>query len=276
VYAELLRAGMCNRFFAWAYAVIYSDIHQTPYAINGWYKTQIGPWLRRERVKRFYAMYFKDQSDITGYLWRKWFTKKRIMINPGLRDPWPKDKYQTVVFNSIPHSSQYFDELKGYNRFLKEKLNAIIAPGIRKKIEAQPPPQIGVHIRRGDFTLSHLVEELSYFKKAIHYIRQHYGPHLNAVIFTDGYAHELTEVLSLPHIWIYQGQSDIEELMVLSRSRFIVTSYTSTFSYWAAYLSDAMVFHSAKYQDPPVRWQELRRDADFLIEIPPAESQFHV
>lgn len=268
MYADLLRAGMCNRFFAWAYAMIYSNQHQSPVAINGWYKTPIGPWIRREKIKRFYALYFKDQSDIVGFFWRKLTGRSKILFNPGLDDPWDQPQYPTVIFDSIPNSREYFDALQGYNGFLKNALWNITSNKVKNEVTKLLSPEIGVHIRRGDFVHGMGLESFDFYKKAISYIRQQFGDQLKVTVFSDGYPSELQEILDLPNTSFQTGASDLAELWQLSKSQYIVTSHKSTFSYWAAYLSDALVIHNVKYEDKPIRWGVFENHEGLLIERP--------
>ena len=269
VYADLMRAGMCNRLFPWAYAVIYSELNHTPYHINGWYKTQIGPWLRGERVKRFYALYFKDEADLPGYFLRRFFSKNNILYNPSLVTNWDKAKYHTVIFNSIPNSSVYFDELQGYAELLSDRLQAMIAKKIKKQINHLSAPEIGVHIRRGDFSKGSDLEGEQYFIDAIHFIRSEFGSSLKVTIFTDGFGHEINSILQLPDTTIHYGKSDIEDLILLSKSRYIITSHSSTFSYWAAFLSKAVIVHSHKYNNRPLRWSGFVDLKGLRFELPP-------
>lgn len=259
---------MCNRLFIWAHGFVYSSKYNLPYAVNGWYKTQIGPWIRRERSKRFYSGYFIDQSDFVGYYYRKVFRKKGIIYNPALDKPPFEHKIHTIIFDTIPYSGQYFNELKGYNRMIKKGLLDMIVRPIRERIQHAIAPEIGVHVRLGDFQVSNSTESMNFYIDAINYIRQQHGENLTAVIFSDGYEEELKDLLALPAISLHQSRTDIEDLMLLSKSNFIVTSHTSTFSYWAVYLSDAIAIYNKNYTGQPIRWDELIIKDNLLVESP--------
>lgn len=259
---------MCNRLFVWAHAYLYSQRHHLPLSVNGWYKTQIGPWIRKERTKRFYALYFRNQTDLAGFIFRVLVRRNGIKFNPSVHETFLEPQYHTVVFNKLPHSSRYFSELKGHSEVIREALNNMIVPGIQKKIKQQPAPEIGVHVRRGDFIKGSFIESIDFFKNAILYLRSTYNQDLKAVIFSDGYNHELQELLDLPGTSLFKGETDIEDLIVLSRSKFIITSLTSTFSYWAVFLSEAVAIYNPLYEGQPIRWDVITRESGFLIESP--------
>lgn len=260
---------MCNRLFVWAHAYLYSQMHHLPLHVNGWYKTQLGPWIRKERTKRFYALYFRNQTDLIGYTFRSLLGKNGIKYNPPIHESYLEPHYHTVIFNKLPHSSRYFSELKGHSELIRDALINMIVSRIQIKINHQHPPEIGIHVRRGDFIKGSFIESLDFFKKAILFLRSTYSPKLNAIIFSDGYNYELQELLNMPDTTLYKGETDIEDLIVLSRSKFIVTSLTSTFSYWAVFLSDAVALYNPLYDGQPIRWEQLKRESDFLIESPP-------
>src|SRR5688500_1341685 len=192
-----MRIGMCNRLFTWAHGYVFSYRYNLPYAVNGWYKTQIGPWIRSERTKRFYAGYFIDQSDLAGYYFRRIFRRNGILYNPPLNQMPVESHIHTIIFNTIPHSGHYFKELKGHNLIIKQALMAMIVRPIRERLQKTKGPDIGVHVRLGDFQVSNSSEKMTFYIDAINFIRQQYGENLSVVIFSDGYEEQLKELLSL-------------------------------------------------------------------------------
>ena len=74
--------------------------------------------------------------------------------------------------------------------------------------------------------------------------RSIHGTELPVSVFTDGFRHEFDQLFKLNNIILIEGNSDLEDLLLLSKSKIIVTSASSTFSYWAGFLSDAcLIMH---------------------------------
>jgi hypothetical protein len=263
-----MRSGMCNRLFIWAHALVFSHCNQLPLFVHGWYKTPIGPWLRNERTKRFYFFYFRHQTDFAGYYLRKILGAASWIYNPPVKDEVEEKKIKGIEFNELPHFNHYFDQLNGYNNLIAAELDKMLSPGILKRLSHIHPPAIGVHIRRGDFAGNPMLERLSFFISAILYVRNTYGNFLPVMVFSDGYEEELREILALPGVELYRGKTDIEELIMLSKSQFIITSLGSTYSYWAGFLSNAVIIHSPRYEGTPSRWSALRKEGNLIIEEP--------
>ncbi len=54
----------------------------------------------------------------------------------------------------------------------------------------------------------------------------------------------MAEVLSAPNVRRSGNNSDIVDLLLLSKSKVVITSRSSTFSYWSGFLADApMILH---------------------------------
>ncbi len=161
------------------------------------------------------------------------------------------------LFNKIPHWDDYFDGLLPYRDYLKTELFNLMKPCIRKKIMSLQPPEVGIHIRMGDFKKIENESEfknvgatrtpLSYFTYVIQQLKIKLGPETHFIVFSDGHKQELIEILSIPNVALAPSNSDIVDLWSLSMSKVIVTSAGSTFSYWAAFLSDAVIIYHENF-----------------------------
>lgn len=110
---------------------------------------------------------------------------------------------------------------------------------------------IGVHVRRSDFRElapgeslgrhCNVRTPLAYYVDVVNRLRALRGKPLPVTVFTDGREEDLQALLDLPGVRMAAPARDIVDLIRLSRSRCIVTSAGSTFSYWAAYMSNAPV-----------------------------------
>jgi hypothetical protein len=157
-------------------------------------------------------------------------------------------------FSEIPHWSNYFQGLVENRALTLQLFDEILSNNVKREVAALPSPVIGVHVRLGDFRKLAGDEEFSkvgavrtpekYFIDTIQAIRNVHGSDLPVSVFTDGYRHELIELFKLPNVHLVEGNSDMVDLLLLSKSKIIVASAGSTFSYWAGFLSNApLILH---------------------------------
>ena len=114
-------------------------------------------------------------------------------------------------------------------------------------------PEIGLHVRRGDFrkladgeTFGEdgcVQTPLEYFIDVVRKIRKGAQSELPVTVFSDARKNELEQLLKLGNVYFSEKRKDIIDLLWLSKSKIIVCSPSSTFSYWAAFLSSAYVVH---------------------------------
>lgn len=265
VLAELPRAGLGNRLLVWARARVFADKYNLPLVVRGWDKFSIGPWLRREKVKRIYFGYFKNTNDHIGYRLREKLIPEHLILNEPSFDieKADLDQYRIIRFNEIPHWSDFFEHIREARTLVRTELMAMLSPHIVSKLAQIKPPAIGIHIRMGDFRELKAGEDFnkvgavrtpeSYFTETINLIRQINGAALPVTIVTDGYRRELQGLLSLPNVEILEDNPDVVDMLVLSKSKVIITSASSTFSYWAGFLSDAPVIIHPSIRDIKLR-----------------------
>lgn len=251
VIARLPKAGLANKLFVWARARVFSHENQLPFLVIGWFDPKLGPWIRREKNKRIYYGYFHT----TGNLWHlvKYMItvrKKSFIVEPTALS----EGRNFYIFSKIPHWDQYFEGLMPYRDYLKTELFNLMKPHIQQKIHESQVPEVGIHIRMGDFKKITNESEfknvgatrtpLNYFVTVINQLKVKLGPGTHFSVFSDGHRGELNEVLSIPNVSMAQPNPDIIDLWLLSQSKVIVTSAGSTFSYWAVFLSEAdIIYH---------------------------------
>jgi hypothetical protein len=263
VLCKLPQAGLGNQLFPLMKAHLFAHFNKLPVVVTGYHQLKIGPYLRREKTKRRYSNYFSFQKSILREQLDKWKTKETRFSNL-IKEPSVNYIAENVSslyqFSDIPHWSNYFNELKDHRELVSRLLFSIINDSIKEELNKLPTPIIGVHIRMGDFRKLAENEDFSkvgavrtpekYFIEIIKAIRQLHGSNLPVSVFTDGYRHEFEELFNLPAIKMVESNKDILDMLLLSRSKIIVTSAGSTFSYWSGFLSDAPIirhrdhFHS--------------------------------
>jgi Glycosyl transferase family 11 len=115
---------------------------------------------------------------------------------------------------------------------------------------------ISVHIRRGDFKLGNPITPTGFFINSINLAREISGMELPVTVFTDAAPGEIKDVLAMPNVTLADNKPDILDILLMSKSKMIVLSRSSTFSYWGAFLSDAVIIK------PEEDWQNDLRPAE--------------
>jgi hypothetical protein len=209
--------------------------------VIGFHQIKIGPYLRGEKIKRKYNGYFTLERNIlsewVSRIHFKYFSYLSIEAEPELEKLIDTSIAKVYLFKSFDYRD-YFNNLREHREKVLSLFWSILNQEVKENLDKQSQPAIGVHIRMGDFSREARTPE-DYFINVIQSIREIIGRDLPVSIFTDGYAHELKNILSLPNVKLVEGNSDIVDLLLLSKSKVILVSSGSTFGYWASFLSDA-------------------------------------
>lgn len=270
VFARLPYTGLGNMLLVWAHALVFSRLNELPLMTSGWGHIHIGPIIRRERHRRFYGRYFDPVDAIP--LWKKWLA---LSCYAKIHEPEITElsalpgKHSLYVFSHIPHWRDYFGSIREHRDLVHSTLLRMLKPHYRERLMQLERPWIGVHIRRGDFRALQSGENFSkvglvrtpleYFRELIMGIRQIHGTDLPVTVFSDGYDEELQEILSLPGVGRATREADIVDLLLLARSRLLIASAGSTFSYWAGFLTDAPVLLHPDHIHMPLRPSEVNK-----------------
>ncbi len=262
---------MGNQLFPLLKAFVFGELNNLPVVVRDYNQFKIGPYLRNERSKRNYTKYFTFQKSLLGELIDKVkgksYDKYTLVAEPPLEILPANNENIRYLFTDTPHWSDYFYQLKEHRPRVIKILHNLLDPEIRKKLSSLDIPCIGVHIRMGDFRKLRQGEDFKkvgavrtpeeYFIDVIHRLREIHGTELPVAVFTDGYENELTSLFKIGNIKMVKGNPDIVDLLLLSRSRVIVTSAGSTFSYWAGFLSDAPLIMHPDHIHNSIRPAEL-------------------
>lgn len=254
---KIPKAGLGNQLFPLMKAQVFAYLNNLPILITGYHQLKIGPYLRREKTKRNYNGFFLFEKKILSSLIDKGkilqFNLNNTIIEPSIDIDFIRDysRNEMFLFSKVPHWDNYFGGLREHRELIKILLWAMIKPALKEKINDLPPPCIGVHIRMGDFRKLKAQENFGnvgavrtpeeYFINTIKAIREINGFDLPVNIFSDGFKEELQQILALNNVTLIEGNNDLVDMMLLSKSQIIVTSAGSTFSYWASFLSESIV-----------------------------------
>jgi hypothetical protein len=264
VYPQLPKAGLGNMLLIWARAILFAHINSFPIVAPGWGKFVIGPYLRGERDKRYYGIFFNYKNYVSRFKYllllfkKKYFYYEPKISQIEVSDLEPKANCHIFTFNQSPHWSDYFVDLKDHQSLIKQQLLATIKPSVLAEILQRPAPEIGIHVRMGDFRilkpdddftkLGGVRTPFSWFIRVINCIRGIAGYDVSVTIFSDGYNHELSELLQLPQVSRATPASALSDMLTLSRSKLLITSSGSTFSSWASYLGQCpTIWHPAHF-----------------------------
>jgi hypothetical protein len=253
VYVKFPKVGLGNMLLVWARAIVFARLNNLACFTSSWWGLHWGALFRREKKKRLYRNYFIETP-----LLQRWFIQCCCMIGKVQDDP-PVKKIiesnskppQVYLFSKVLTGGDVFGAIRDHDLLVKEELDKLLTAAMKSKLNEYMVPVIGVHIRRGDFKLGNQTTSLEYFIKGIQVVRTILDEQVPVTVFTDAYEHELDGLLQLPNISIAADKPDILDILLLSKSKIMILSRSSTFGYWAAYLSNAVVIR------PSNDWQPL-------------------
>lgn len=241
-YPILGRAGLGNMLFPWARAEVFSLKNKAKILAPQWVHIKIGPFIRRERDKRYYIRLFDNSNYIRGI-------KKYIILLKSLKisetdfenckKELNENKKTTVIFKGM---KDFFEPFIEHNNYLHLRLLDILHPRLKPLINNFKDEEfIGVHVRRGDFLQKQGNKKFyptpdEWYLSSIKNLREILGFPMKCKVFSDGKKQDLTFLSNLENIEIIKQNKAIVDLLKLSRSKFLITSSGSTFSMWAAFL----------------------------------------
>lgn len=269
-FAKIPKAGLANRLIVWASAYAFAKKNNFLFLRSSLSEVSLGPFLRRENKKRIYFNFFKRRSVFeilrTKYYVSKYSSNTLELGCQQINDQVVKDKNKLYMFNKA--NVQPFEDLLPYRKEIRSEFYNLLNSEYLIKAKSLARPTVGVHVRRGDFLHAHnktaLSTSLTYFVEIISFIRselEYSGP---ITIFSDGRPEELIEILSLDNVHLAESNSDVLDIISLSLCKIIVTCPKSTFSAWAAFISDALVI----INEPSTsnKWIRYNSSSDFFFE----------
>lgn len=273
VYADLPQSGLGNLLLIWARARVFSHVNGIPLVTSRWWGIRPGAWWRRESRKRTYWGYFRESP-----WWERMEMKYRLWGSTVVNEP-PVEKIDLpegpAIFrfgDPVVHND-LFKGVKPYREFIREELHRLLQPKLQKQVAQLPRPEIAVHIRRGDFKIASTLTPTDFFVRCIEFIRRETKQPLAVTVFTDAENHEIADILGMENVSLAAKKPDILDIIQMSRSRILVLSQTSTFSYWAAFLSNGLILKPWGDWYNDVRPEEVNENSfEGRIRFEPAES----
>jgi hypothetical protein len=266
--ARLPNAGLGNKLFVWAKAHVFASLNQLPLVVTGWTQFQKAPLLHGGDL-RLYWNYFQRTAQVDWITRWRADRRSRFIADPPVART-AVDPVGTVYeFSQISHWSDHFGDIRSYREGLREALLAMLTPARVRELAAQKPAIICANVRMGDFRplapnqnfkeVGNTRTPLEYFRNLIQEIRQDHGSALPVEIVSDGRTRDLAPLLALPGVSLAPARSKIVDIIMMSRSRILLTSAGSTFSYWAGFLGECALIHHPDNIHPPIRPADVNR-----------------
>jgi hypothetical protein len=242
------RAGLGNMLFPWARAEIFARQTGARILKPVWNTVRLGPYLRREPEKRNYFGLFRAPHHLHGVSrMMSLLTGNRVLESEResatIKAKFPY-RHHVVVFKGL---DKYFGPLLPEYAFIRDQLWIMTRERMRATGSVYGERFIAMHIRRGDLTRQGLGPEelnaqapytpIAWFASMARAVRR--CPELDSVpivMFTDGSADEVAEVLNIDDIHLHRRGTAIADLWALAHARLLFATGFSTFSMWASFL----------------------------------------
>ncbi len=254
-FADVGRAGLANLLIPWARAEVFRKEHNCPMLAPQWTRAKIGPLLRGERDLRYYVGLFNRKGFVTG-LRRQWLLAAARRITEFEYPRWKGSNggggggsgsggSTIVVFRGI---ERFFHPLLAHRAFLRERLNEMLSDRARAVLDAAPVDfEIAAHVRRGDKPTLRMGEKCTsvhfgmpdgWFVNCIRNIRAAAGRPMPVKIFSDARPDQLRDLLALEGVTLAPERPSIVDILLLAKSRVLITTGTSTFGMWSSFLGE--------------------------------------
>ena len=240
-YADVGRFGLGHSLMAWARAIIFSEQHRVPMIPPRWLRVRIGPYLRCERDKRAYFLFFR--SPYWAWLQRVWVLSTHRHVPEGA--PLPGGRCVKVFVNQpVIDQKAEFKAFLPHAELLRTKLVEMTKPRFRPSQTLAS--HVAIHVRLGDFTSSVDAKDLrtgtknaslplDWYIRVLTGLRCALGYEIQAVVFSDGDDAALKPLLALPGVSRSPRQPAITDMLLIAHSRVLIGS-GSGFSLWGAFL----------------------------------------
>lgn len=239
-------AGLGNLLFTFARTVAIAEQNNMRIIWPTWPSIKIGPWIRREKDKRFYGdLFCNDGQYVGGFKKVKCLLlNKKIAWDDILRHSDLKEN-AVYVYDGF---RMKFDELLEHRIAITDRTVSMTSAKYKKSLEHNFENEINVHVRLGDFARANIsalnsgVHNMSipieWYVQAMWDIRGILGEDVTFNVFSDGADEELGAILEMPNVRRMNYGSAIADMIALSQSKLIIAS-GSSFSMWARFLGNS-------------------------------------
>ena len=280
--------GLGNRLFPWARCRVFSQIHGIRMISPVWFRLAIGQFFRGGIDYRSYlrqlvllGLFKKKEGDlgvIEGYLISR---RAKILVEPA--DLYSKDfktlnnRYGVkIIFTGW---KKFFEPLNGWHGFLLNELRASTRKKYLDMVDSIGNVPVGICVRCGnDFKEpgNYNYEPIGpldktpvkWFKESLDLIRQAAGYPVKAFVVSDGTKEQLRELLEMDKVTFVRPGSAISDLLILSKSKVLLASGSSSFAAWGCFLGQ---MPSISHPGQPLSsiWRIKNESGQFIGEFNP-------
>ncbi len=236
---------MGNLMFIWANAYVFAQENGLDMIWPTWPSLKIGPWIRREKDKRFYAGVFRNRSGHLDGI-RKYALLLFSRKIPSDRFPELNEKNRItnrdlVVYDRFEMS---FEKLLPHQEEICGLITGNLGEKGTKAMEFSPGKAVGIHVRCGDFSVNpealargsnNIRIPSSWYVNVIRQIRGILGEDTEFYLFSDGTDDELGDIMCLEGVMRCSFGNSIGDIIGLSKFPLLIVS-GSSFSMWARFL----------------------------------------
>ncbi|HEY4062601.1 MAG TPA: alpha-1,2-fucosyltransferase [Puia sp.] len=261
VYVKFPRAGLGNMLLTWSRGFVFAHLNGLTMVTSGWLGFRLGPWIRREKKKRLYWGFFREESWLERKKtnWQKIFRK--VVHEPEVEiNKRAEDRGVLFQFDQVSPSQDLFGHMRSHRLLVRQGIVDMLLPEMKRRLAEYTPPAIAIHVRRGDFKIASPITPLEFFINAIKIVRSETGTQWPVTVFTDAAPEEIKDILDLPDVSLTEDKPDILDILLMSKSKVLVLSRSSTFSYWGAFLSDAIIIKPEGDWQGDLRPPEVNKD----------------
>ena len=261
-HAKLPNAGLGNKLFIWAKAMVFAKLNNLPLVVSGWTQFQLAPILHGGDF-RFYWNYFRPVCEVGFFDRQRIQRKAQIILDPPLVQTSLPDRQVIYEFTQIPHWGNFFGDLKPHRDGVCEAMLGMLSQSCRREYDKARKPVVSLQVRMGDFLRLRPGEDfakvggvrtpLDYFINVINFIREIHEGVVPVTIFSDAPARQLRELLILPNVQLAPHRRAVVDMLLMSASKVLVTSAGSTFGYWAGFLGESAIIMHPDHIHQPIR-----------------------
>ncbi len=243
------RFGLGHGLLAWGRSVVWSHENNARLIAPNWLQLRIGPYLRRERDKRFYFKLFQAGQQIGGLKRLSLLLRAKRLDVEGFTSLNRQCSNSTSVIvefrNAVgENEAKHFHEIFGRAALVHAALVDMTKPSYR------PPPakhhHIAVHIRGGDFGSAATSDQLTsgghnlrlpiaWYVEMLNALRNAIGTEVPVVIYSDCSDAEISSVLTMPNCTRSANRESITDMLDMAQGTVLISS-GSGFSRWGSYL----------------------------------------
>ncbi len=247
-YADVGRFGLGHGLLAWGRCVVWCHDRGEPVIAPRWLRLRVGPYLRRERDKRFYFRPFRTGRQVGGLRRARLLAlAQKLSAETELPEAgWVPARDTVVVFRNSPADNErkHFHEIVGASAVVREALCEMTRP----RFIPPPPrePQIAIHVRGGDFSSPGSIDVLksgrhnhrlpiTWYIEMLTGLRKMLDVEMPGVVYSDCMDGELAQLLTLARVTRSPYREAITDMLAMSDARVLISS-GSGFSRWGSYL----------------------------------------